>query len=75
MVTSAVQLDLEPEAALVFQKAGADVRKRIAALLSALITQQAKNPRSLTDVMNALADETAARGLTEEKLNALLDEA
>ena len=75
MVTTAVQFDLDAEAARLFREANADERRRITVLFSALITAQAKHPTSLSAVMDELSDRAAERGLTEEKLGILLHEA
>jgi predicted KAP-like P-loop ATPase len=73
-MTTTVHFDLNPEAAGFFQEASAEARKKITTLFSALITQQARNPRSLADVMDDMSGQAVANGLTEEKLKALLDE-
>lgn len=74
-MATAVQFDLNPEAARLFQEAGSEVRRRIAFLVSALITQQAKNPRSLVEIMDEMSKQAETNGLNEQKLNELLREA
>jgi rubrerythrin len=74
MPTATVQFDLEPEAAKLFREASEDARKRISVLFSALITQEAKHPRSLDEVMDEMSRRAAGRGLTEKELNDLLHE-
>jgi len=74
METQAITIRVSPEAARVYNTATAEQQRKLEVLLSLKLTEVARTPRALEDVMDEISRKAQARGLTPEILESLLDE-
>ena len=66
---------VDEEAARIFNAASPDERRKLEALVSLqLLDVAARQEGSLREVMQRISERAQARGLTEEKLQELLDD-
>lgn len=74
METQSITIRVSPEAARVYSTATADQQRKLEVLLSLKLTEVARAPRPLEDVMDEISRKARARGLTPEILESLLNE-
>ena len=75
MVTTAtVNIQLDAEAARIYQQASKEEKQKMQILLSLWLREFGKPSKSLRSLMNEISDKAQARGLTPEILEALLND-
>jgi hypothetical protein len=74
METQSITIRVSPEAARVYNTATAEQQRKLEVLLSLKLTEVARAPRPLEDVMDEISRKARARGLTPETLESLLNE-
>ncbi len=74
MQTHSITIRVSPEAAHAYQAATAEQRRKLDALLSLKLSEAARRPRPLEQVMREVSRKAQDRGLTPEILDELLDE-
>jgi hypothetical protein len=74
MATREISIRVSDRAAQVYEQASDEERRRLDALLSMRLTETGRTTRPLEAIMSDIAREAKARGLTEEKLQELLDD-
>jgi hypothetical protein len=74
MATEPITIEVDAEAARVFNSASQDERRRLAALVSLRLLDAARVTTSLRDLMQEISKNAQERGLTPEKLQELLDD-
>jgi hypothetical protein len=74
MRTEPITIHVDPEAAKVFKAASDEDRRKLEALLSLRLIEVVASKESLRDVMDEISEKAKGRGLTQETLQALLDE-
>jgi len=74
METQAITIRVSPEAARVYNTATAEQQRKLEVLLSLKLTEIARAPRPLENVMDEISRKAQARGLTPEILESLLNE-
>lgn len=74
METQAITIRVSPEAARVYNTATAEQQRKLEVLLSLKLTEVARAPRALENVMDEISRKAQARGLTPEILESLLNE-
>jgi hypothetical protein len=72
--TQTITIRVSPEAARVYNTATAEQQRKLEVLLSLKLTEVARAPRPLEEVMSEISRKAQARGLTPEILEALLNE-
>ncbi len=65
---------MSPEAARVYNTATAEQQRKLEVLLSLKLTEVARTPRPLEEIMDEISRKAQARGLTPEILESLLNE-
>ena len=71
METQAITIRVSPEAARVYNTATAEQQRKLEVLLSLKLTEVARAPRPLEEIMDEISREAQARGLTPETLESL----
>jgi len=74
MSNQSITIRVSPEAARAYQAAPAGERRKLDALLSLKLSEVARKPRPLTEVMGEISRKAQERGLTPEILDELLNE-
>ncbi len=74
MQTQNITIRVSPEAARAYQEAPAGERRKLDALLSLKLSEVARSPRPLEQVMGEISRKAQERGLTPEILDELLNE-
>jgi hypothetical protein len=74
METQSITIRVSPEAARVYNTATAEQQRKLEVLLSLKLTEVARAPRPLEEIMDEISRKAQARGLTPEILEALLNE-
>ena len=75
MVTTAtVNIQLDAEAARIYQQASKEEKQKMQILLSLWLREFGKPSKSLRSLMNEISDKAQSRGLTPEILEALLND-
>ena len=74
MQTQSITIQVSSEAARAYQKATVKERRKLDALLSLKLSEVARSPRPLKQVMGEISHKAQERGLTPEVLNELLNE-
>lgn len=74
METQTITIRVSPEAARVYNTATAEQQRKLEVLLSLKLTEVARAPRPLEEIMDEISREAQARGLTPEILDSLLNE-
>jgi hypothetical protein len=74
METQRITIRVSPEAARVYNAATAEEQRKLDLLLSLKLTEVARAPRPLEEVMDEISRKAQARGLTPEILESLLHE-
>jgi hypothetical protein len=74
MKTKPITVNVDLEAAEIFETASVEQRRKIEALLSLKLTQVLREARPLEEVMDDISRKVQERGLTEEILNSILSE-
>jgi hypothetical protein len=74
METRTITIRVSPEAARVYNSATAEQQRKLEVLLSLKLTEVARTPRPLEEIMDEISRKAQARGLTPEILESLLDE-
>jgi hypothetical protein len=74
MGTQKITIRVSPEAARVYNAATAEEQRKLDVLLSLKLTEMARAPRPLEEVMDEISRKAQARGLTPEILESLLHE-
>ena len=74
MVASTIQLPVNRSAARRYETASAEEQLRVQLLFNMLVQQMDSNPQAMFSLMDEISDNAAARGLTPEILEQLLDE-
>ena len=74
MLTS-IEIPLDPELVQVYDRASSENQRKLQALISLwLRDMDASNAASLSSLMDEISDKAAARGLTPDKLESLLND-
>lgn len=74
METRTITIRVSPEAARVYNTATAEQQRKLELLLSLKLTEVARSPRPLEEIMDEISRNAQARGLTPEILESLLNE-
>ena len=74
METQTITIHVSPEAARVYNTATAEQQRKLEVLLSLKLTEVARAPRPLEEIMDEISRKAQARGLTPETLESLLNE-
>ncbi len=74
MEPQTITIRVSPEAARVYNTATAEQQRKLEVLLSLKLTEVARAPRPLEEVMSEISRKAQARGLTPEILESLLNE-
>ena len=74
MTTASITLQVDEEAARIYQSASPEVQRKLAALVSLQLLEAAHSTRSLREVMDTIGQHAQERGLTEERLQEILAE-
>ncbi len=74
MHTQTITIRVSPDAARAYQEAPTEERRKLDALLSLKISEVARRPRPLEEVMGEISRKAQLRGLTPEILDELLNE-
>ena len=74
MPSQSITIRVSPEAARAYEQAPADERRKLDALLSLKLSEVARRPRPLEQVMGEISRKAQERGLTPEILDELLDD-
>ncbi len=72
METQEITIRVDAETARAYEATSPEERRKLDLLLSLHLRQLTEPPVSLKQVMREISEKAQARGLTEEKLNALL---
>ncbi len=72
--TETITIRVSPEAARIYNTATAEQQRKLELLLSLKLTEVARAPRPLEEVMSEIGRKARARGLTPETLESLLNE-
>jgi len=72
--TAIVNIQLDAEAARIYQQASTEDKKKMQILLSLRLREFGKPTKSLRSIMNGISDKAQERGLTPEILEALLND-
>lgn len=73
--TEQITIRVDPDAARIFRDATPEERRKLEVLLSLQILEAAGPAPSLSEVMDIMSRRAQEHGLTEEKLQELLDDA
>lgn len=71
METQSITIRVSPEAARVYNTATAEQQRKLEVLLSLKLTEVARAPRPLEEIMDEISRKAQARGLTPEILESL----
>ena len=74
MTTASITLQVDEEAARIYQNASPEVQRKLAALVSLQLLEAAHSTLSLREVMDTIGQHAQERGLTEERLRDILAE-
>ncbi len=74
MATEPITLNVDAEAARVFNAASPDERRKLEALVSLQLLDVGKPSLSLRALMDLISQRAQERGLTEDQLQELLDD-
>lgn len=74
METQSITIRVSPEAARVYNTATAEQQRKLEVLLSLKLTEVARAPRPLEEIMDEISRKARARGLTPEILESMLNE-
>ncbi len=74
MTTGSITLQVDEEAARIYQNASPEVQRKLAALVSLQLLEAAHSTLSLREVMDTIGQHAQERGLTEERLQDILAE-
>ena len=69
-----ITVPVDEEVAALYRQASPELQKKMQLLLSLWVREWVQNPRSLTMVMDEIAQKAAERGLTPQVLENLLDD-
>jgi hypothetical protein len=72
--TATVNVQLDIEAARIYQQASVEDKQKMQVLLSLWLREFGKPTKSLRDLMDTISDKAQERGLTAEILDTLLDD-
>ena len=72
--TAMVNIQLDAEAARIYQQASTEDKKKMQVLLSLWLREFGKPTKSLRSLMNEISDKAQERDLTPEILEALLND-
>ncbi len=72
--TATVSVQLDAEAARIYQRASTEERQKMQVLLSLWLREFGKPTKSLRSLMDEISDKAQARGLTPEILETLLND-
>ena len=74
MTTASITLQVDEEAARIYENASPEVQRKLAALVSLQLLEAAHSTLSLREVMDTIGQHAQERGLTEERLQEILTE-
>lgn len=74
MTTTTITIQVDTDAARVYQSASEEDKKKLQALMSLWLREFGKPSKPLQALMDEISDKAQARGLTPETLEALLNE-
>ena len=74
MLTEAITIRVEPEAARAYQAASEEDRRKLDLLLSLKLRDALRSSGSLKDIMRDISQQAQQRGLTPEILESILSE-
>jgi hypothetical protein len=74
MKTRAITINVNVEAARIFETVSVEQQHKLEALLSLKLIQATSTEKTLDDIMGEISDKAEARGLTPEILESLLHE-
>lgn len=73
MVTKTISIRVSDRAASAYEKASDEATRKLDPLLSLRLTEATRSERSLEEIMGMLSKKATERGLTEEKLDEILN--
>jgi hypothetical protein len=74
VTTSTVNIQLDAEAARIYQQASKEEKRKMQVLLSLWLREFGKPSKSLRSLMDEMSDKAQRRGLTPEILETLLND-
>jgi hypothetical protein len=74
MKTKAITINVDVEAARIFETVSVEQQHKLEALLSLKLIQAVSTEKTLDDIMGEISDQAHAKGLTPEILESLLHE-
>ena len=74
MTTASITLQVDEEAARIYENASPEVQRKLAALVSLQLLEAAHSTLSLREVMDTIGQHAQERGLTEQRLQEILAE-
>lgn len=74
MDRTTIQIPLEADIATLYNTASAEDQQKMQAIISLWLREMTTSGKSLSDIMDKLSDSAAARGLTPDILESLLND-
>lgn len=74
METASITIQVDEEAARIFQNATPDEQRKLAVLVSLQLLEAARSTQSLRELMDTIGQRAQERGLTEKRLQEILAE-
>jgi len=74
MKTKSITVNVDAEAARIFEMAPSEEKQKIEALISLKLTQITRDKKSLEEVMSEISNKAQKRGLTPEILDSILND-
>jgi hypothetical protein len=72
--TTSITIQVDAEAARIFENATPDEQRKLAVLVSLQLLEAARSTPSLRELMDSIGQRAQERGLTEERLQEILAE-
>jgi hypothetical protein len=72
METKTITIRVSPEAALAYEAAPAEQKRKLDALLSLKLTEVTRGKKPLEEIMSEISRKAQERGLTPDNLNSIL---
>ena len=73
MATKTISIRVSDRAARAYETASDEARRKLDALLSLRLTEATRSDRSLEAIMDELSERAKERGLTQDKLDEILN--
>ena len=73
MATATISMQLDPEAATIFEGAPPEDKSKLCALWSVLLREYRASPEPLGKLMDEIGEKARKRGLTPDRLESILN--